>query len=71
MLSEPDIFHTIDMPIIIILSEAPIRISVFFAAAELSSLVPGISLYKVIPSMPQKKRNKSRLSDTTAPYAQP
>jgi hypothetical protein len=52
------------------LSEAPIRISVFFAVAELSSLLPCISLYKVIPRMPQKKRNRRRLSDNTAPYEQ-
>ena len=37
MLREPVIFQTIAMPMIIILSEAPIRISVFLAAAELSS----------------------------------
>ena len=40
-------------------------INVFLAAAEPSSSFPSISLYKVRPSIPQKKINMNRLSDIT------
>ncbi len=44
ILNEPVILKTIPIPMSIIVSEAPISIKVFFAAEELSSSYPLISL---------------------------
>jgi len=62
MFSVPANFQIMAMPSIIIPSDAPTIISVFLAAAELSSSYPLINLYKVNPKTPQKTRNNNKLS---------
>jgi hypothetical protein len=63
--------HMTPIPKIMIESEAPIRMKLFFAAAELLSSPDLISLYSVSPSTPQNIRKSIKWSERATPADAP